>query len=59
MKKYIVFGFDQYYPIGGLCDTQGSYDTLDEAIQACKKKEYEFLEIVDRDTWKRVWNNQS
>ncbi len=31
MKRYLVFCYEQYYPGGGWCDFQGSYDTLEEA----------------------------
>lgn len=48
-KKYIVFHFEQFYPIGGLEDIVGSFDTLEEA-EAVSQKDY----IVDRDTWEKV-----
>jgi len=57
MKKYILFSFDNYYPMGGLGDIQESYNTLGEAIKAAKKNHYDYSEIVDRDTWKNVWTS--
>ena len=34
MKRFLVFGGDEYYPLGGMRDFQGEYDTEDEAIDA-------------------------
>ncbi len=31
MKRYILFGGDDYYPSGGTDDLIGSFDTLQEA----------------------------
>lgn len=31
VKRYVVFGYDDYYPGGGWGDLQGSFDTLEEA----------------------------
>lgn len=54
MKKYILFGYDQYYPFGGLHDIKGSYDTLLEARRAKTKDRSDNHDIVDRDSWKIV-----
>ena len=51
-KKYIVFGFDQYYPLGGLEDIRGDFDTLEEAWEYDHDWDYHY--IVDRDTWQKV-----
>lgn len=34
-KRYFIFSFAQYYPSGGLGDVRGTYDTLEEAKNAC------------------------
>ena len=57
MKKYLRFSFDGYYPLGGMGDFRGSFDSLDEAITACKESRYDYDEIYDRDTEKQVWQN--
>lgn len=57
MKKYIVFGYDYYYPSGGLQDIIGQANSLEEAKSICKKRRRDIFEIVDRDTWKIVWEN--
>ena len=31
MKRFLLFGFDTYYPCGGMEDFFGDFDTLDEA----------------------------
>jgi len=31
MKKFMLFKFSHYYPMGGIDDLQGFYETLDEA----------------------------
>lgn len=32
MKRYLVFGINQYYPAGGLDDVEESFDTVEEAV---------------------------
>lgn len=56
-KKFILFAYEAYYPAGGLSDIEGSYDTLEEAIVSARATNRDFLEIVDRDTWEIVWEN--
>jgi len=56
MKKYIVFQFDLYYPVGGLNDMRESFDTLEEAEKFCLEDRWDFNHIVDRDTWEIVWH---
>jgi hypothetical protein len=41
MKRYILFGYEQYYPSGGMNDYIGDYDTVSEALM--------FLEELDKD----------
>lgn len=61
MKKFIAFGFDDYYPSGGLEDIRGSFDTIEEAIVSLGEPLCDFSPalpdnayVVDRDTWKKV-----
>ena len=51
MKKYILFGFDLYYPSGGLNDKLDSYDSMEELMQSLTYHDYERYQIVDRDSW--------
>ena len=54
-KKYIAFGYDDYYPCGGMLDIQGSADTIEEAKRLVI---YGNVEIVDRDTWGIVYSGE-
>ena len=55
MKKYIIFGYDDYYPGGGLNDIIWQKDSLEEAIKFAKRERYSNIQIVDRDTWEIAW----
>lgn len=37
INVYLVFVHDDYYSLGGMSDSLGSYINLDEAIQCAKK----------------------
>jgi len=54
MKKFIVFGYDQYYPSGALLDIQGDFDTLEEAKDYINNNRWDFNDVIDRDTWEEV-----
>lgn len=49
MKRFMLFVFYKYYPIGGMNDFAGSYNTLDEAITALKSN----------DNWDGHWNGEN
>lgn len=51
LKKYIVFAYGRYFPLGGLSDIADSFDTLQEAIDFARESRADFTDIVDRDTW--------
>lgn len=55
-RKYLLFGFNTYFPSGGMNDLLvNSYDTLEDAEQACKLNIlYDTIQIVDRDTWQII-----
>lgn len=58
-KKYIVFGYYDYYPSGGLGDIKNSFNDLNEARDYCEivpKDDvlYDNYNIVDRDTWEEI-----
>lgn len=54
-KKYIVFGFYDYYPSGGLGDIMASFDSLEDAKDHIKNAtHFDNNEIVDRDTWEVI-----
>ena len=37
MKRFAVFGFDDYYPYGGMGDFMKSFDTEEQAKEFIKK----------------------
>ena len=47
-KRFLVFGFDTYYPSGGMRDLKFSFDTAEEAISNIDKVEYSHVTIYDR-----------
>ncbi len=52
MKRYLVFAFDFYYPIGGWDDFKKDFDTTTEALDyiSANLKEYDDQQIVDTKT---------
>ena len=58
MKRYLVFGGDVYYPIGGAYDLKGNFDTIPEA----KRKFNDFINDKKKiyppdDVFDFVWAN--
>lgn len=47
MNRYWVFGFDAYYPAGGIGDFQGSANSLEEAAIIMQGCSYDRKYIVD------------
>jgi len=55
-KRFILFGFFQYYPRGGLGDVAKDFDTQEEAnIYITKCSYYDTYELFDRETGKIIW----
>lgn len=54
IKKYVVFGYNQYYPSGGMEDMIGSVDTKEELRELTKQNRFDVYDVVDRDTWQSV-----
>lgn len=57
MKRFLIFAWDTYYPVGGSGDTIGSTDTLIAALSVCKGKKpsYDYFQILDME--ERKWIN--
>lgn len=53
-KRYLLFGYVDYYPSGGLNDLIASYDTIEEAVKVAKEEQQEYYEIYDRIAGKRI-----
>lgn len=52
MKRYILFGCDQYYPAGGSGDEQTRGDSIDELRRFASGEEYpsDWYEVLDLHT---------
>lgn len=47
-KRYLLFTYSNYYPLGGLCDMSNSFDTEAEAIKYARESVDDYQEIYDR-----------
>lgn len=47
-KRYIVFGFNKYYPCGGFNDYLGDYDSVTEIDELIEKRAGGW---DDKETW--------
>jgi len=52
-KRFLLFGYDQHYAMGGHCDSRGSYSTVDEAKSAIEFMSYDHYDLLDLEN--RVW----
>jgi len=62
MKKFMIFGFNDYYPAGGMGDFIDSDDTLESALAFVKALQAhdshrDNYTIHDRDTLEQVWES--
>ncbi|MDD2731266.1 MAG: hypothetical protein PHW33_04055 [Candidatus Portnoybacteria bacterium] len=50
-EKYLAFGFDTYYPMGGMDDLFGIFETFDEcqAVIAKKSPNHDHIIKIDAD----------
>ena len=61
-KRFLLFGFDTYYPVGGLYDVVGSFETVEEAAAAIAATDpldlLDHYQIFDTMTCKEIdcWN---
>lgn len=46
-KPYLLFCFDQCYPLGGWSDFVGGFDTFEDAEKAGRADGRNFFQIVD------------
>lgn len=59
MRRYLLFGGADYYPLGGWNDFVGSYNTYEEAYEHKKlgrSQGYEWTHIVDTNIGEMVQN---
>ena len=52
LKTYWLFGYNEYYPSGGLMDVIETFDTLDDAISFYEDFNYNFdvAYVFNKDT---------
>lgn len=58
MKRYLIFGFDHYYPVGGFEDLQAVTDDLTKGIEYIKEHHDELHEGYSITTFDNfyVWD---
>lgn len=49
IKRYMVFGYNMFYPSGGMNDYLSSHDDIEEA-KGIERGDYNNYHIYDRDT---------
>lgn len=62
MKRFLLFGADEWGQLGGWSDFQGDFDTVDEALESLialgprggRKGKYEWWEVIDSETKRSV-----
>ena len=50
MKRYLLFGFDTYYPSGGWNDFLADFDTTEEAIEYALTMRRDWFHVIDGTT---------
>lgn len=50
MKWYLAFSYYQHYPVGGMHDCIGKFNTLEEAKAALRNADGEYRHIYDAET---------
>ena len=54
-EKYVVFGYDQYYPTGGMNDFKKSFVKREDAIAWLVDSDYDYGEVVEKSSWDIVF----
>ena len=58
MKRYLIFTYDNYYPMGGFEDFKCDFDSKEEVVKYIKERnleEEDYLDIVDIET-RMMWH---
>jgi len=50
MQRYLLFGFNTYYPAGGWNDFIGTFSNIDSAVKTAGAIGYEHYHVVDTET---------
>jgi len=59
MKRYMLFGFDQYYPLGGMKDFIDSFANQDDALKYAIEHHEDMFHIYDLITNEIIWSSKS
>jgi len=64
MKRYITFIGDEYYPMGGMLDFSGDFETIEEAKafieeKVDKEKIYDTVEEQWENVWAHIWDTET
>lgn len=61
-KRYLLFTYDQYYPMGAEDDVAGSFDTLEQAQEAATTGQHgwtkEYASVLDLECREFVWSGR-
>lgn len=57
LKRFVIFGFDTYYPGGGEWDQEASFETEDEVRSYFEKnhRKFDYWDVLDID--ERRWRD--
>ena len=47
LRRFLLFGGDRYYPLGGFSDFQGDYLTLEEAVTRAANRAWDWWHVWD------------
>lgn len=47
MKRFLIFGYDGYYPAGGCNDLVAMKDTLEEAVHEAEQNKFDNYHVLD------------
>lgn len=50
MKKYIVFAGEAYYPLPGMGDFYGTFDTVEDAKKDLEENSFDWYQVVEHST---------
>lgn len=54
MKRYLLFGGNDYEASGGWCDFVDSFLSIKKAIECEEEFRHQWYHIIDTQTWKMV-----
>jgi len=48
--RYLLFGFDDYFPAGGMGDCKGKFEQIEDARLAASMLDFKYIELYDSGT---------